>query len=353
MERENEIASSTHELALKKLRHEVLDKNHEINALTKKMANSENMHSIDLESLKREKEELLSEIATAEVTHANAVMKEKAKLQQISEQELKNVLTLNEVHIGELKTEINHIKNLLDCKSGEIRRLFEENTMLKKNLSTELELQIKTNEELRVRIKALERDNLESMEAFKIKMAELIDADMKSLMSYFQNEVALLQTEVNSLENINKANKEKLYKALQDNDEIRKNFEIEITKQKARVQDLKIKLASLNLEHKEQVTSLATKMELTSQTLVREADQKQKSQLFFDEEKKKFHSLSNAKDKEIADLLDTMHRMKQLHEGEIAVLRREKKELREQMQMIEDRIDSNKRQFEDELKLKE
>jgi len=165
--------------------------------------------------------------------------------------------------------------------------------------------------------------------------------------------VALLQTEVNSLENINKANKEKLYKALQDNDEIRKNFEIEITKQKARVQDLKIKLASLNLEHKEQVTSLATKMELTSQTLVREADQKQKSQLFFDEEKKKFHSLSNAKDKEIADLLDTMHRMKQLHEGEIAVLRREKKELREQMQMIEDRIDSNKRQFEDELKLKE
>lgn len=224
MERENEIASSTHELALKKLRHEVLDKNHEINALTKKMANSENMHSIDLESLKREKEELLSEIATAEVTHANAVMKEKAKLQQISEQELKNVLTLNEVHIGELKTEINHIKNLLDCKSGEIRRLFEENTMLKKNLSTELELQIKTNEELRVRIKALERDNLESMEAFKIKMAELIDADMKSLMSYFQNEVALLQTEVNSLENINKANKEKLYKALQDNDEIRKNF---------------------------------------------------------------------------------------------------------------------------------
>jgi len=60
---------------------------------------------------------------------------------------------------------------------------------------------------------------------------------------------------------------------------------------------LKIKLASLSLEHKEQVTSLATKMELTSQTLVREADQKQKSQVFFDEEKKKFHSMNNSKDK--------------------------------------------------------
>ena len=54
-----------------------------------------------------------------------------------------------------------------------------------------------------------------------------------------------------------------------DNDEIRKNFEIEVSKQKARVQDLKIKLATLGLEHKEQVTSLASKMEMTSQTLVR------------------------------------------------------------------------------------
>jgi hypothetical protein len=66
-------------------------------------------------------------------------------------------------------------------------------------------------------------------------------------------------------------------------------------------------------------------MELTSQTLVREADQKQKSQQFFDEEKKKFHSLSNAKDAEIADMLETMHRMKKMHEDEIAQLRNEKK----------------------------
>lgn len=78
-------------------------------------------------------------------------------------------------------------------------------------------------------------------------MAQLIDADIKSLCSYYQNEVALLQTNINALEDINKSNKEKLYKSLFDNDEIRKNFEIEISKQKARVQDLKIKLAAMNL----------------------------------------------------------------------------------------------------------
>lgn len=176
---------------------------------------------------------------------------------------------MNETHIAELRNEINHLKNLLDCKGNEIRRLYEENTKAKKALTAEIELQQKTNEQLRVRMKALERDNLESSEAFKVKMAQLFDADIKSLCSYYQNEVALLQTNINALEDINKANKDKLYKALQDNDEIRKNFEIEVSKQKARVQDLKIKLAAVNLEHKEQVTSLASKMELTSQTLVR------------------------------------------------------------------------------------
>lgn len=238
---------------------------------------------------------------------------------------MKNLTELNEVFIGELRSEINHLRNLLDCKSTEIRRLFEENASLKKATGAEIELQSRSNAELRARMKALERENMEAAECFKVKMAQLIDADLRALSSYYQNEVALLQTSVNTLEDTVRQARDKLFKALQENDEIRKNFEIEISKQKARVQDLKIKLASHSLEHKEQVTSLASKMELTSQTLVREADQKQKSQAFFDEEKKKFHSLSNSKDREIADLLETMARMKKLHEAEIAALRTEKK----------------------------
>ena len=58
-------------------------------------------------------------------------------------------------------------------------------------------------------------------------------------------------------------------------------------------------------------------MEMTSQTLVREADQKNRSQSFFDEEKKKFHYLAQSKDKEINELMETMHRMKKMHEKEI------------------------------------
>lgn len=54
---------------------------------------------------------------------------------------------------------------------------------------------------------------------------------------------------------------------------------------------------------------------MTSQTLVREADQKNRSQAFFEAEKKKFHALSLAKDKEINELMETMHRMKKMHES--------------------------------------
>lgn len=155
LERDNEIAESNHQLSLKKLRNELREKNDEISAISKKMANNEEMHSVELEHLKREKEELLSEISTAEVTQANNLTREKAKLRQINEQEVKNILQLNETHIGELRNEINHIKNLLDCKSNEIRRLYEENGKAKKSMEAELELQNKVNEELRVRMKAL------------------------------------------------------------------------------------------------------------------------------------------------------------------------------------------------------
>ena len=49
---------------------------------------------------------------------------------------------------------------------------------------------------------------------------------------------------------------------------------MEICKQKATIQDMKVKFAAAKLEFKEQITSIGTKMELTSQSLVRETEQK-------------------------------------------------------------------------------
>jgi hypothetical protein len=47
-------------------------------------------------------------------------------------------LDLNETHIGELRNEIKHLKDLLDCKSTEIKRLLEENTNMKKSMEMEI-----------------------------------------------------------------------------------------------------------------------------------------------------------------------------------------------------------------------
>ena len=54
--------------------------------------------------------------------------------------------------------------------------------------------------------------------------------------------------------------KDRIYALISDNDELRTNFEIEGSKYKARIQDLKIKLASINLEHKEHIGSLSSKV---------------------------------------------------------------------------------------------
>jgi len=100
--------------------------------------------------------------------------------------------------------------------------------------------------------------------------------------------------------------RERVHRELQERNELRKEFEVELSKEKAKNADLRVKLAALSVEIKEQMTSMNSKMELTSQTLLREADLKQKGQAFHDEEKRKLHHLINAKDKEIGDLSEQL-----------------------------------------------
>ena len=78
---------------------------------------------------------------------------------------------------------------------------------------------------------------------------------------------------------------------------MRKTFEVELTKYKAKVQDYKVKFASANLQFREQITSIGTKMDLTSQTLLRETEQKKRGTEFFETEKRKFHAIIENKDK--------------------------------------------------------
>lgn len=56
------------------------------------------------------------------------------------------------------------------------------------------------------------------MEAFKIKMANLLDNDIKSMASYYENQLKAYIDRNGELEKINAGLRERVFKAIQDND---------------------------------------------------------------------------------------------------------------------------------------
>ena len=130
-------------------------------------------------------------------------------------------------------------------------------------------------------------------------MAQLHHSDISNLERFYENEVSGLHKQLKVEQESSDIDRERIYQLLQANDGLRRKFEMEICKQKATIQDMKVKFAAAKLEFKEQITSIGTKMELTSQSLVRETEQKQKGSQFFEAEKKKFHLIIEGKDKEI------------------------------------------------------
>lgn len=79
-------------------------------------------------------------------------------------------------------------------------------------------------EGLRNRLKENERANLEECELLKVKMAQLHEADVSNLSKYYENEVATLKLELNTIRESNSNDREKIYDLLNENDELRKNF---------------------------------------------------------------------------------------------------------------------------------
>ncbi len=61
--------------------------------------------------------------------------------------------------------------------------------------------------------------------------------------------------------------------------------------------------------------SLASKVEMTSQTLIREGDTKDRTKAFYEEERRKYQGLANQKDQQIADLVASLQAIKQMYEN--------------------------------------
>lgn len=61
---------------------------------------------------------------------------------------------------------------------------------------------------------------------------------------------------------------------------MRKNFEIEVSKLKIRIGELELKIAGAMHERKEDIASFGSQMQLTSMSLLRTAEEKEKYALF-------------------------------------------------------------------------
>lgn len=328
-QRKAEIDQGGVESLLRKLRKELADKTLDLERVSNKLGAAVHENEDELQVLKKEKEQLRMEIEKAEMSYKDSLRNERDKIRRMTDLELQNMENANTNYTNSLKSEVEKLYELSECKTGEIKSLFDQLQSFRDASKKEAEYLGNLNEQLRKQLSELHRRNLEELELLKIKMAELHQGDIAALKSYYENQILVQAEHIAALQKQLEETRGKLHKELQSKNELRKEFEIELSKEKAKNADLKVRLAALNVEMKEQVTSMASKMSLTSQTLLREADLKLKGQAFLDEEKRKLHHLINAKDKEIADLTDQAERAKKEKEANQNILKDEIAQLRE------------------------
>ena len=138
-----------------------------------------------------------------------------------------------------------------ETKNEQIRRLHDEIDETRKknfeesqNLKSEIErLKSVINEERGV----YEEENQE----FKIKIANLRVADIKSLQTYYQNEMATMAQDLEAKDQIIASNREKIHSEIQEKAELRKHFQIQVSKLKVKIGELELRLAGAVNERKQ------------------------------------------------------------------------------------------------------
>lgn len=100
-------------------------------------------------------------------------------------------------------------------------------------------------------------------------MAHLRNADIKSLQTYYQNEMATMAQDLQAKDEIIGENREKIHSEIQEKAEMRKHFQIEVSKLKTKIGELELRLAGAANERKEEIANFGSQMQLTSMTLVR------------------------------------------------------------------------------------
>jgi hypothetical protein len=246
-ERKQELEASSKDSGLKKLRKELADKSIEMERLANRLGSLSQESEAEMQILKGEKEHLRQEIERVESQNRETLRAEREKLRKLNDMEIHNLDDARTNYANSLKSEVEKLTELNLCKTEELKTLYDQLHVLRDSTKREIEAANRLCEDFKTKLYQLQLRNVEELELLKIKMAELHQGDVSSLRSYYENQLRIQAEALSALDKLLAESRNKVHKELQERNELRKEFEVELSKEKAKNADLRVKLAALSV----------------------------------------------------------------------------------------------------------
>jgi hypothetical protein len=349
--KQRELTAIENDLHLKRLEKVLTDKCIENAQIGEQRKLGEIEQNVREQELLDKKEKLEQEIQQLEDFHKKATFEETQRLKDLNQNEINALETGNEAILGSLKNENAKLVTLVDAKSQEIAKLYAEIEALRAQHAQETREADDLHQQLRERMRQMERDYSEETERLKIKFAELREADIRSLKDYYEHEIDLLNQQL--LEQATVADSNLLHQELRDKNEMRKRFDLEVLQLNSRISELELRLNEQVLQKREDVSVVSSQMEMTSNMLVREAKDRERTTQLNEEEKRRLQQLITAKDNEIEELNRKLALLKEHNAAEVAHKTAEIELVKRSKENVEVELKKEKYFYENEVKKKD
>lgn len=143
------------------------------------------------------------------------------------------------------------------------------------------------------------RDNLSSIEAFKVKIATLHQADITGLANLHEARITSLSEELAEKNRQLEEMKKRLHQEMQGKLHLRKEYEIEVAKLKNKIMDLRIQMNAVQIEMKDNITSMRSQLDVTSQGLIKDRETKARTIKSYEDQMRKLRQTIEAKDEQL------------------------------------------------------
>lgn len=240
--KQKELLTIENDLQLKRLEKVLNDKCIEATKIGEQKKIGEIEQNVREQELLDKKDKLEEEIKQLEDFHKKATFDETQRLKDLNQNEIKALETGNEAIVSSLKNENAKLITLVDAKSTEINKLYAEIAALRAQHAEESQEAENMQEQLREKMRQMERDYIEETERLKVKFAELREADIRSLKDYYEHEIDLLNQQLLEQTTVADSNRTLLHQELRDKNEMRKRFDLEILQLNSRISELELRL---------------------------------------------------------------------------------------------------------------